>query len=111
MFFSPVACSGAMYWGVPRESPVRVESAAAGLGHSERDAEVGHQRMAALKQDVLGFDIAVDDAVLVGVFEGVGRLGRDPNDVGDGKLAFPDEPMAEGLALYVRHHIVEETVG
>ena len=87
------------------------QAAAAGLDHRERDTEVGHQRMATLKQDVLGFDISVDDGVLVGVFERVGGLGRDPDDIGDGELAFPDEPVAERLALHVRHHIIEETVG
>ena len=42
---SPVACSGLMYCGVPSDMPVCVTRLAAGVGHGERDAEVGHHRL------------------------------------------------------------------
>ena len=55
---------------------VRRAEAHAGLGHPgaggahrQRDAEVGHQRRAVVQQDVLGLDVAVDDAVAVGVVQ------------------------------------------
>ncbi len=77
---SPIACSGLMYCGVPRLSPVCVMRAA-GLLHGERDAEVGHQRMTALQQNVLGLDVAVNHALRVRVAERVGDLARDANRV------------------------------
>ena len=43
------------------------ELVAPGLAHRPGDAEVGHQGVAVLEQDVLRLDVAVDDAVLVGV--------------------------------------------
>ena len=36
-----------------------------GALHRERDAEVGDERMPAVQQDVLGLDVAVDDAECV----------------------------------------------
>ncbi len=49
--------------------PVWVMRRAAGLLHGERDAEVGDQGLAVLQEDVLGLDVAVDDAALVGELE------------------------------------------
>jgi hypothetical protein len=45
----------------------------AGLAGGERDAEVGHERLAVVEQDVLGLDVVVDHPVPVGV-EVVRRL-------------------------------------
>ena len=59
--FSPIACSGDMYCGVPSESPVCVIRCPAGVLHGEGDAEVGDQRVPALQQDVLRLDVAMDD--------------------------------------------------
>ena len=67
--------------------------------------------MAALQQDVLRLDVAVDDLALVGVLQRFGRLADDPEGVLDGKLVLPDEPVAERLALDEGHDIVEEAVG
>ena len=84
---------------------------AAGLLHGEGDAEVGDQGLAVLQQDVLGLDVAVDDAALVGELEGGGDFLREPQRVVDGKLLLAMEPGPEGLALDEGHHIVEEAVG
>ena len=66
---SPIACSG--------DHVVRRAERHAGLGHPiaaglarrQGDAEVGHQRLTVVEQDVLGLDVAVDHAVPVGVVE------------------------------------------
>jgi hypothetical protein len=65
------------------------------VGHrAERDAEVGHQRVAALQENVLRLDIAVDDAVLVGVLERIGGLGRDPDSVAQRELMLTLDAVA-----------------
>ena len=87
-------------------------AAAAGLLHRERDAEVGDQRLAILQQDVLGLDVAMDDALRVGVTRGqlatsfVSRM-----RVVDRKLLLAGQAVAERLALDERHDVVEEAVG
>jgi hypothetical protein len=72
----PAACSGAMYSGVPNTEPARVSRGPSfGLapceGRDLRDAEVDdlHEVGAAVavdEEDVLGLEIAVDDALVVG---------------------------------------------
>ena len=58
---SPVACSGVMYAGVPSDMPISVMRLPPALD-GEGDAEVGDQGVPILQQDVLGLDVAVDDA-------------------------------------------------
>ena len=84
---------------------------AAGLARGERDAEVGDQRLAVVQQDVLGLDVAVDDAVAVRVVERGGDLAGDPDRVVDRELLLPVEPVAQRLALDERHDVEEEAVG
>ena len=83
----------------------------AGAGGGERDAEVGHQCAAVVQQDVLGLDVAVDDALAVGVVEGAGHLARNPHRIGDRQLLLAGQPVAKRLPLDVRHDVVEEAVG
>ena len=59
-----------------------------------------------MQQDVLGLDVAVDHAVAVGVAQGAGDLGRDPDGVGDGELLLAAEPVAQRFALDERHDVV-----
>ena len=59
---------------------------AAGLLHGERDAEVGDEGRAVLQQDVLRLDVAVDDALAVGVVEGRGDFLGEADGVVDGEL-------------------------
>ena len=53
----------------------------------------------------------MDDAAGVGVGEGGGDLPRDAHRFVDRQPSLPSEPIAQGLALDVRHDIIEEPVG
>ncbi len=58
-----------------------------------------------MQEDVLGLDVAVDDAVLVGVLQRVGDLASDTERIVDGKLLLALEPVAERFAVDERHHV------
>ena len=87
-------CSGAMYCGVPiTRSPAWVTSVTAGVAasvsagpsvagasqaHQLGQAEVGDLHLPGpVEQDVLGLDVAMDDAMVVCVLEGVADLRHD----------------------------------
>ena len=80
----------------------------AGLAGGERDAEVGDERAAVVEQDVLRLDVAVDDAVPMGVVERARDLGGDPDGLADRQLLLAGHPVAERDALDERHHVEEE---
>jgi hypothetical protein len=67
--------------------------------------------VAAVQQDVLRLDVAVDDAVRVRLAERVGDLARDAQRLVDRKLALAVELVAQRLAGDVRHHVVQQPVG
>ena len=71
---------------------------AAGALHGERDAEIGDQGMAALQQDVLRLDVAMDHATGVGVAERVGDFAGDEQGIVDRQLPFARQPGAQRLA-------------
>ena len=64
---------------------------------------------AVVQKNVLGLDIAVDDVVPVRVIERTADFSRDPHGVGDRKLSFDIESLAQRLSLDVRHHIVRSS--
>jgi hypothetical protein len=69
-----------------------------------RDPEVGHERVAVVgEEQVLGLDVAVDDAVAMRVLERLRRLAGDTERVLDRELPLPPEPVAERFALDERH--------
>ena len=89
---------------MPRTSPVSRQPLAAGLSNGERDAEVGEHRHALVQQDVLGLDVAMDDAETVRMPERGGDLTADPHRLIDRKLSLlrsrsrKDPPWTSGMA-------------
>jgi len=55
----------------------------------KRNAEVAQQRLAVLEQHVIGFDVAMDDAVAVRVVDAGGDFRGDAENIGERKLRLP----------------------
>ena len=66
--------------------------------------------MAAVQQNVLRLDVAVDDAKRVCVRQRVRDLAGDRDRVLDRQLRLALQSSAERLALHERHHVVKEAV-
>ncbi len=91
----------------PPESRLGHPLPAGGLDR-EGDSEVGDQRVAALEQDVLRFDVAVDNPASVRVPQRIGHLAGNPERFGNRELPVASEPGAEGLAVDEGHHVKQE---
>ena len=63
-----------------------------------------------MQQDVLGLDVAVNDAVPVRVVECVGHFPSDPHRFVHAELRLAGQLLPDRLPLYVRHHIEEEPI-
>ena len=68
---------------------------ASGLRGGECDAEVRHERMPSVQQDVLRLDVAVDHIVCVRVLQRIPDLARDAQRVVDRQLLLTREPVAQ----------------
>jgi len=55
-------------------------------------------------------DVAMRDAASMSIAQSVGHLARNGQGVGDGKLVFAGEPLAQRLPFHLRHHVDEEAV-
>jgi hypothetical protein len=67
--------------------------------------------VASAQQDVVGLHVAVDDALAMGVLEGVRHLAGDSKRIGYGELPLSLKSPAKALALDVGHGEPELTVG
>ncbi len=110
------ACSGDMYWGVPRNWPGAVAAVwpvsgtLEGLGDAEVDDFRGRRAVLEGDEDVGGLEIAMDDAFLMGVLNGHADLGKDGEAVGDGESVGGAEG-GDGRASDVLHDEVRMAGG
>ena len=114
----PPACSGDMYSGVPSSVPRMVRRAADSVSSSRGHAEVQHLdrgraggRRVADQEDVLGFEVAVDDPLVVRGGDRLGHLRGDRARLRPGQRPCPAKAGAQGLAFQVLHHDVRAAVG
>ena len=84
---------------------------AAGLLHGEGDAEVGDQGRPVLQQRVLRLDVAMDDALAMGVVERGGDFPREPQGLVHRELLLALQARAQRFAGDVGHDVVEQAVG
>ena len=86
------------------------QATASSSAHRERHAEVRHERLSVVQQDILRLDVPVDHAMTVRVVERASdRLG-DVNCLVDRQLLLATKAISQVLVVDVRHHIVEEPV-
>ena len=71
------------------------------------NAEVGEEDVAVRHQNIFWLDIAMDDAVTVGVRQRIGELLKDPDDVVDREPAHAFDVAVERLAIDEWHHVEE----
>ena len=76
----------------------------------EGNAEIGDDRLPVLKKDVLGLEIAMNDAVLVCIVERSGDGDGDAHGVVHRQLTLTIEAMPQALALDEGHDIEEQPV-
>ena len=84
-----------------REAGLR--QALAGGVHGSGDAEVGEHASLALEQDVLRLDVAMDDALALGVSQRVGHRPGDPQRIRQRELGLAGQAAPERLTLHVGH--------
>ena len=108
--FSPRACSGLMYSGVPMTRPVAVAEAAA-PPQLLRDPEVHQPDLAArVAHDVRRLQVAVDDADVVDRGEAVRDLQRGRERLVRGQPAALADHLAQVDALHVLHRDVAQAL-
>ena len=95
----------------PDHGAERGRGAGAGAADRSRDPEIHDQRaIVGRDHDVLGLQIAVDDADLVGRLQPGRDLFRDRQRLGHGQLSLPPQPVGEVLPFDKRHREVLDAV-
>jgi hypothetical protein len=74
-------------------------------------AEVDDHRVTFRQQDVVGLDIAMDDAAAVSVLQAVRHLACDREGLLHRQLFLAGQPLTQRLSLHVRHDIIEKAIG
>src|SRR5829696_3767993 len=57
-----------------------------------------------------GFNVAVNDALTVGMIQRIQQIGCDPEGLRDRELPRAVEPLPQRLAVYEVHHVVDQPV-
>ena len=73
-----------------------------------RYPEVAHQRVTTGDQDVVGLDVAVDDALGVRIRERVADVPEDHEDMIHRYCTTMHEPMPQRMTRLVRHHVIQQ---
>ena len=82
----------------------------AGGGEGPRDAEVSQHSLPAGEQDVLGLDVTVHHAVLVGIAQRCRHVPGDAHGSSTGSCRSRARLVAKRLALDIGHDVVEEAL-
>ena len=97
--------------GAERDAGGELQRGHRGIAHRLGHAEIHHHRVPPRQHHVVRLDVPMDDALLVGVAQGVRHVREDADDLGDRQPPFAREPATEALALDVGHDEVEELGG
>lgn len=84
---------------------------AAGCGHGLGNPEIGHRGRTAREEDVVRLDVAVHNAVRMGVLQSPRDVAQDGHRLGQAHCAIAREAGPERLALDERHRVVRQAVG
>jgi hypothetical protein len=58
----------------------------------------------------LGLDVTMDDSASVCICQPSGNLARDPEGFVERESFLSIEPVAKGLTVHVRHHVIQGSV-
>ena len=106
-----VGLLGAHVRGRAGQSAGAGEAALGRRAHRAGHAEVGHDGVAFLEQDVLGLDVAMDHALPVCVVERIGHFARETKRPRRREAALAVEEVAERAVAHAGHDIIKEAAG
>ena len=101
---------GAHVGGGADRDPGAGEPVAARGRHRSRDAEIEEDRPLRTEDDVLRLHVPVDDAVAVGMVDGIEQVVRQPDGFGEGEAGHSPKLLPQGRTLHVRHDVVDDPV-
>jgi hypothetical protein len=104
----PCSLFGAHVGRCPECEPCSSEAVVSGVRQRPSNAEVRHECMPGGKQDILGFEVAVDDTAAVSVMQCIGDLRCDPKHLLERQSPFPPKPVPKRLAVHIRHRVPQE---